>query len=73
MMSAVLYTLIIKPISLLPYRALYVLSDFFYLVFYHLVGYRKKVVRGNLTRSFPESQMLRYALLRWPFTVISVI
>ncbi len=54
MMSAVLYTLIIKPISLLPYRALYVLSDFFYLVFYYGVGYRKKVVRGNLKRSFPE-------------------
>jgi len=54
MMSAVLYILIIKPISLLPYRALYVLSDFFYLVFYHLIGYRKQVVRGNLKRSFPE-------------------
>ncbi len=54
MMSAALYILVIKPISLLPYRALYMLSDFFYLVFYHLIGYRKKVVRGNLTRSFPE-------------------
>jgi KDO2-lipid IV(A) lauroyltransferase len=30
------------------------LSDFYYLVFYNLIGYRKKVVRGNLTRSFPE-------------------
>jgi KDO2-lipid IV(A) lauroyltransferase len=54
MMSAILYWFILKPISLLPYRALYVLSDFFFLVFYHIVGYRKKVVRGNLTRSFPE-------------------
>jgi KDO2-lipid IV(A) lauroyltransferase len=30
------------------------LSDFFFMVFYYLIGYRKKVVRGNLTRSFPE-------------------
>ncbi len=53
-MSAILYWLVLKPISLLPYRALYILSDFFFLVFYHVVGYRKKVVRGNLMRSFPE-------------------
>ncbi len=54
MMSAILYWFVLKPISLMPYRALYVISDFFFLVFYHIVGYRKKVVRGNLTRSFPE-------------------
>jgi len=57
MMSAILYWLVLKPISLLPYRALYVLSDFFFLVFYHVVRYRKKVVRGNLTRSFPEKSV----------------
>lgn len=54
MISAVLYWLVLKPVSLLPYRALYVLSDFFFFVFYHVIGYRKKVVRGNLTRSFPD-------------------
>ena len=41
-------------VSLLPYSILYVVSDFFYLLVYHLVGYRKKVVRKNLSSSFPE-------------------
>ncbi len=54
MMSAILYWIVIKPISLLPYRALYALSDFFFVVFYYVVGYRKKVVHANLTRCFPE-------------------
>lgn len=41
-------------VSLLPFRALYVLSDGIYLILYRLVGYRKKVVRKNLANSFPE-------------------
>ncbi len=41
-------------VSLLPFRALYVLSDCVCLVVYHLIGYRKKVVRRNLETSFPE-------------------
>ena len=41
-------------ISLLPFRALYVLSDGIYLIIYRLVGYRKKVVHKNLANSFPE-------------------
>ena len=41
-------------LSLLPYRVLYGISDFFYLIMYHIVGYRKKVVRKNLSTSFPE-------------------
>ena len=44
-----------KLIGLLPYCVLYrVLSPLIYFVFYHLVGYRKKVVRANLTGAFPE-------------------
>jgi KDO2-lipid IV(A) lauroyltransferase len=41
-------------ITWLPLRVLYVLSDFFYLIVYYVVGYRKKVVRRNLTHSFPH-------------------
>ncbi|WP_308007226.1 lysophospholipid acyltransferase family protein [uncultured Prevotella sp.] len=41
-------------LSLLPFRVLYGISDFFYLIMYHIVGYRKKVVRKNLSSSFPE-------------------
>ena len=41
-------------LSLLPLRVHYIISDFIYLVVYHLVGYRVKLVRKNLADSFPE-------------------
>lgn len=41
-------------LSLLPYRALYVLSDCLYIILYRIIGYRKKVVRYNLDMVFPE-------------------
>lgn len=40
-------------IGRLPFGALYALSDFFYLVLYKWIGYRKKVVFDNLRNSFP--------------------
>jgi KDO2-lipid IV(A) lauroyltransferase len=52
--SALLYYLIIIPISLLPFPLLYGLSNFLYFVLYVVIGYRKKVVIGNIQRSFPE-------------------
>ena len=45
---------LLKLKSLLPFSILYVLSDFTYLIVYYLIGYRKKVVRENLKRSFPD-------------------
>jgi len=41
-------------LSLLPLRVLYILSDGLYLLVYHLLHYRIKVVRKNITDSFPE-------------------
>jgi Kdo2-lipid IVA lauroyltransferase/acyltransferase len=41
-------------LSVLPLRLLYVLSDGFYGVVYHVIGYRKKVVLSNLKIAFPE-------------------
>lgn len=41
-------------LSLLPMRVLYWLSDAIYLLAYHLVGYRVKLVRRHLADSFPE-------------------
>src|SRR5579885_2966026 len=41
-------------LSLLPLRALFVISDFFYFIVYYVIGYRKKVVMDNLTIAFPE-------------------
>lgn len=52
-MSALLYYILLRPLSLLPYPILYGISNFFYLVLYYLVGYRKKVVLDNLTKCFP--------------------
>lgn len=57
-----LYTVIIYSISLpfiyllslLPFRALYFLSDCLHFVLFTLIGYRKKVVQHNLKNSFPE-------------------
>lgn len=40
--------------ALLPLRALYILSDVLYILVYHIVRYRRKVVRSNLTNSFPH-------------------
>ena len=40
--------------SLLPFRVHYLMSDFIYLILYRLIGYRLRVVRGNLESSFPE-------------------
>ena len=40
--------------SALPFRVLYVLSDFNYLLMYYVWRYRRKVVRENLEKSFPE-------------------
>jgi KDO2-lipid IV(A) lauroyltransferase len=44
-------------LSLLPLRVLYVLSDFEFLVVYYLLGYRRQIVRSNLTSSFPEKSV----------------
>lgn len=40
--------------SLLPFRLLYVFSDLFYYPVYYCARYRRKVVRDNLLKSFPE-------------------
>ena len=52
--SRLLYILMIQPVSLLPYGVLYRLSDTLFLLFYHVLGYRKKVIYGNIKRSFPQ-------------------
>ena len=41
-------------LSRLPMRILYVISDFFYVLFYYVIGYRKKVVFNNIKLAFPE-------------------
>lgn len=41
-------------ISLLPFRVLYLISDLLYFPLYYFIRYRRKLVRKNLTDSFPE-------------------
>jgi len=41
-------------LSLLPFFILYLISDFFYLLLYYIMGYRKQIVRQNLLIAFPE-------------------
>ncbi len=48
-----IYYFIIYPISLLPLRVLYFITDIAYLVFL-IFPYRKGVVRKNIQRSFPN-------------------
>ena len=45
---------ILHLLALMPWRLLYVISDAIYLLIYHIVGYRRKVVRRNLAESFPD-------------------
>jgi KDO2-lipid IV(A) lauroyltransferase len=41
-------------LSLLPLPVLYLISDFFYLIIYYVIGYRKEVVMNNLAIAFPN-------------------
>lgn len=40
-------------LSLLPIRALYIISDAIYVLLYYVFGYRRKVVKNNLLIAFP--------------------
>ncbi len=40
-------------LALMPWRVLYLQADVLYFVVYHLLGYRKSVVRKNLAECFP--------------------
>ena len=43
-----------KLLGILPKRVIYIFSDFLYLIGYHIIKYRKKVVFENLRNAFPE-------------------
>jgi KDO2-lipid IV(A) lauroyltransferase len=44
----------LNSLSLLPLSLLYLVADFVYLLLYHVVRYRRKVVYENLHNAFPE-------------------
>lgn len=45
---------VVKILSYMPFRMLYVLSDILFYPFYFIIRYRRKIVRKNLTESFPN-------------------
>ena len=45
---------IFYPLSLLPLQVLYLLSDLFFVIVYHLLGYRRQLVYDNLQHAFPQ-------------------
>jgi Kdo2-lipid IVA lauroyltransferase/acyltransferase len=57
-LSRLLFKIFVVPllyfISILPFWLLYGVSNFFYIIIFYVVGYRKKVVIENLKNSFPE-------------------
>lgn len=55
--TALLYYLVVGSsylLALLPFCIIYFLSDLLYILVYHIAGYRREVVAGNLKGSFPE-------------------
>jgi KDO2-lipid IV(A) lauroyltransferase len=50
----IVYYLLVYPLSFLPLRVLFGLSDFFFAVLYWIIGYRKKLVRSNIANAFPS-------------------
>jgi Kdo2-lipid IVA lauroyltransferase/acyltransferase len=55
--STIINTIIIgslKGLSLLPFWIIYSLSDFLSVILQYVVGYRRKVIRENMRRAFPE-------------------
>lgn len=59
-LNNLLYYCFILPVSLLPFRVLYILSDGLFIVLYYLVGYRKKVILQNISTSFPHLTPARH-------------
>lgn len=48
------YLSFFKAIALLPFSLLYAVSDFMYYIIYDVIKYRRRIVRNNLNKSFPE-------------------
>ena len=45
---------IIYLVALIPFSVLYLFSDFLRIIVYNILGYRKKIVRSNLRKAFPD-------------------
>ncbi len=60
LMKGILYYILLSllfVLNKLPFFVLYILSDLIYFLVYYLVRYRRKIVRDNLVKSFPEKSL----------------
>ena len=48
---------LLKLLSYIPFRVLYILSDGLFYVLYYLIKYRRKITWKNLTESFPNKNL----------------
>lgn len=48
----------LKLLSRLPFRVLYLIADFLFVVSFYVIGYRRKVVQANLARALPELSLV---------------
>jgi KDO2-lipid IV(A) lauroyltransferase len=53
--------------SILPWPVLFLFSDVFFLILYYILGYRRKIVRINLSRSFPEKSAKELKMIEFRF------
>jgi len=67
MISFLFYYSIIIPVSILPFRLLYGLSNVLFYLLYYVTGYRKKVVMENIRNSFPERTHSQHILISKKF------
>lgn len=58
---------VLECLAMLPWRVLYLLSDFASWVMHSVVGYRRRVVHDNLTSSFPEKSAAEIARIEREF------
>ena len=68
-MSRLLYYLVLKPLSFFPLWFLYYLSNFLFVLIYHITGYRKSVVNTNLRNSFPNKSIREIEVIQKAFFV----
>lgn len=52
--SYIFFRLLVAFFNILPFKVIYIISDFFTFVLYKIIGYRKKVIIQNLKNSFPN-------------------
>lgn len=69
-MHRLIYFIVYPPIwllSIMPFWVLYGISDFVFLIVYHLIGYRKELVYKNLKTVFPDKDEKEILKLRKDF------